>query len=438
MEQNNSSNSLSTVDYPTLPGFDPLSQEFMLDPGPLLAEARERQPVFFYPELNYWVVTRFDDVQRVISDFRTFSSSAVDVLPVPENLQDRVRPDFYERSFLASDPPIHTVSRKAANRAFTRTRTAQLEFDVEEISNELIDRFIQHGKCDLMDDFAYPLSIRTLARLIGLPDDDEQIQAYQEWAPDLVAVLTPKFPLNPDGSPPPATPMSADELHERFDRIGSARTFFAELIEERRREPREDLLSSMLNARDADDEAALPDHVIITHMIELITAGSSTTANLIGHVLKFLAESPDQLAEVRGNPDLLANAVEEGLRRRGSTFGVFRLATEDVEIAGVTVPKGALIWAAYASTGHDESHFKDPARFDAHRGNASEHLNFGKGRHFCMGAPLARLETNTSIQLLLERIPTLSIPVDQPAEYAPSLIVPELLHLNAEWVSGES
>jgi cytochrome P450 len=177
----------------------------------------------------------------------------------------------------------------------------------------------------------------------------------------------------------------------------------------------------------------LPEQVIITHMIELITAGSSTTANLIGHVLKFLAETPAQLAEIRNDEALLANAVEEGLRRRGSTFGVFRLATTEVEIAGVTIPQGSLIWACYASTGHDEERFDGPERFDVHRANSDGHLNFGKGRHFCMGAPLARLETNVAIGMLLDRIPEIRVDVEAPVEYAPSLIVPELLHLNAEW-----
>jgi hypothetical protein len=418
---------------PTLPGFDPLSAEFMADPGLVLARALAERPVFFYPELNYWVVTRFADVGRVVSDHRTFSSTAIDVLPVPEDLQDRVPPDFYARSFLASDPPTHTVSRKVANRAFTRGRTARLGEDVQAIAHELIDRFSADGRCDLMQDYAYPLSIRTLARLIGLPDTAEDIEAYQHWAPDLVAVLTPKFPPVPGEAPAPETPMDPAELHERYERMAAARSFFAELIEERTNEPQDDLLSSMLHAPGADGGPALPPAVIVTHMIELVTAGSSTTANLIGHVLRFLAASPDQLDAVRRDPGLIANAVEEGLRRRGSTFGVFRLATTDVELSGVRIPKGALILACYASTGFDEERFDAPERFDVRRANSGDHLNFGKGRHFCMGAPLARLETTTAIGALLERLPALAIRADQPMEYAPSLIVPELLHLDAAW-----
>lgn len=427
---------LVTIEPPLLPGFDPLAQDFMADPAPVLSRARATQPVFLYPELNYWVVTLEDDVERVISDYRTFSSAAIDVLPVPEDLQDQVRPDFYARSFLATDPPVHTVSRKAANQGFTRGRIARFQADVDEIANQLIDSFADRGRCDLMDEFAYPLSLRSLARLIGLPDTDEHISAYQQWAPDLVAVLTPKLPPRPDGSPPPGTPMSPEEIHQRFERIGAARSFFRELIEKRRADPPDDLLSSMLAARGDDGQPALPEDVVITHMVELITAGSSTTANLIGHVLRFLAEDPAQLEAVRNAPGLLANAVEEGMRRRPSTFGVFRLATTEVEISGVTIPEGALIYACYASTGYDEAHFADAQRFDVHRPNSDTHINFGKGRHFCMGAPLARLETTTAIRLLLERIPSIDILTDRPPEYMPSLIVPELLHLEAAW-SGE-
>lgn len=408
----------------------------MADPAPVLARARAMQPVFLYPELNYWVVTRERDVERVISDFRTFSSAAIDVLPVPEELHDQVAPDFYSRSFLASDPPVHTVSRKAANQGFTRGRIARFQVDVEEIASQLIDKFAVRGRCDLMQEFAYPLSLRSLARLIGLPDTDEHIRSYQQWAPDLVAVLTPKLPPLPDGSPPPATPMSREEIHQRFERIGRARSFFRELIEERRADPPDDLLSSMLGARDGDGHPALPEEVVITHMVELITAGSSTTANLIGHVLRFLAEDPAQLEAVRADPGLLANAVEEGMRRRPSTFGVFRLATTDVEVSGVTIPQGALVYACYASTGLDEDRFPNGERFDVHRANSGTHINFGKGRHFCMGAPLARLETSTAIRLLLERIPSIAVRTDEPLEYMPSLIVPELLHLEAVWSDG--
>jgi cytochrome P450 len=428
---------LLAPDPPTLAGFNPLAQDFMADPAPVLIRARATQPVFLYPELNYWVVTRESDVERVISDFHTFSSAAIDVLPVPEDLHDQVRPDFYSRSFLASDPPVHTVSRKAANQGFTRGRIARFQADVEEIANQLIDGFAGRGSCDLMQEFAYPLSLRSLARLIGLPDTEEHIQAYQQWAPDLVAVLTPKLPPLPDGSPAPATPMSADEIHQRFARIGAARAFFWDLIEQRRADPPDDLLSSMLAARGADGQPALPEEMVITHMVELITAGSSTTANLIGHVLRFLAKDPVALEAVRHDPAVLVNAVEEGMRRRPSTFGVFRLATTDVELSGVTIPTGALVYACYAATGLDEDRFSDAERFDVHRANSGTHINFGKGRHFCMGAPLARLETSTAIRLLLERIPAIAIHTDAPTEYMPSLIVPELLHLEADWNDGD-
>lgn len=423
----------SAIDPPTLTGFDPLSQEFMADPAPILARAQTEQPVFFYPPLNYWVVTGFGAVERVVSDYKTFSSSAVDVLPVPNDLKHRVPPDFYDRSFLASDPPVHTVSRKAANQAFKRSQIAEMGADVEEIANLLIERFIDKGHCDLMEDYAYPLSIRTLSRLIGLPEDDENLESYQGWAPDLVAVLTPKFPPAPNGDQAPQTPMDPAELRERYERIAAARDFFEQLIDERERNPQNDLLSLMLHARAGDGERALPRAVVVTHMIELITAGSSTTANLIGHILKFLAAAPGQLEQVAANPELIENSIEETLRYRPSTFGVFRLATTDVEIEGITIPKGALIWASYASTGHDEERFDSPEAFDVHRTNSGDHLNFGKGRHFCMGESLARLETDTAIRTLLQRIPSISIPADQATAYAPSLIVPELLHLKAEW-----
>ncbi|CAB4920450.1 unannotated protein [freshwater metagenome] len=419
---------------PVLPGFDPFSQEFLADPAAVLRRAQDEEPVFYFPELNYWVVTRFDDVERVISDFETFSSVAIAVLPVPQDMHDRVPPDFYERSFIASDPPVHTISRKAANTAFKRSRVDHMEEEIRGLCNELIDGFAARGSADLMEEFAYPLAIRTLARLIGLPDGPQDVAEYQRWAPDLVAVLTPKFPPLPDGSPAPATPMEPAELRERYERIATARAFFQRLVDEREREPKQDLLSSMLHAEgDEEGGRALPQALVITHMVELITAGSATTANLIGHALKFLGETPGALAALAADPSLVDNAVEEALRRRASTFGIFRKATRDVEIRGVMIPEGSLIWAAYAATGHDPDRFTDSERFDIHRPNAGQHLNFGKGRHFCMGAPLARLESATAVRTLLERLPDLDVPAGQEVEYAPSLIVPELLHLEGRW-----
>jgi cytochrome P450 len=147
----------------------------------------------------------------------------------------------------------------------------------------------------------------------------------------------------------------------------------------------------------------------------------------------FFDEDPEQFAEVKRDPSLMTNAVEEGLRKRGTSPGLFRITTRDVEIGGTTIPKGSLVWLVYISAGHDESLFDDPTRFDVHRPNADKHMSFGRGRHMCMGAPLARLETRVGLNVLFERIPDIRVVPDQDLVYLPVMTVLTLESLMTEW-----
>jgi cytochrome P450 len=165
----------------------------------------------------------------------------------------------------------------------------------------------------------------------------------------------------------------------------------------------------------------------------MIAAGNDTTANLMAHMVMFFSEDPDALAEVRRDAAVMANAVEEGLRRRGSAPGHFRIATRDVEVAGTAIPAGSLLWLVYISAGHDEEHFPAPRAFDVHRANADHHLAFGRGRHMCMGAPLARLMARVGLQALYERIPALRMVPDQRLDYLPNLTVLTLKRLAVSW-----
>jgi cytochrome P450 len=168
-------------------------------------------------------------------------------------------------------------------------------------------------------------------------------------------------------------------------------------------------------------------------MIEIVTAGTDTTAQLTAHMIQLFDQHPDQLYLVLGDPSLWENAVEEGLRRRGTNLGVFRKTTREVEIAGVRIPAKSLVWSLVGGAGHDETHFPDPERFDVRRENAAEHLSFGKGRHFCLGAPLARLETRLALQRLYERLGRLRLVADQEILYKPVLKNYILESMLVEW-----
>jgi hypothetical protein len=420
----------SLAPRPTLEGFDPLLPEFQADPYPLLERARRECPVFYYEPLGFWAVTRYEDVAPIIGDYKTFSSTAFGVVPVPEPLADRVPADFFSKALLASDPPGHTLLRKNSQKALTRGRIAAMEPTIREISHELIDAFIDDGHCDLMVQFANDVTLRTIVRMLGLPEED--IPLLRGWARDVVAVLTPRG-SRPDGTPFPPKPMTEAERLERYGRIAEARDYFRAIIVARTAEPRDDLISALVAVRGENGQRAIEPERIVSHLSELLTAGTITTSNLIGQMIRLFDRHPQQREAVQRDPSLMENAVEEALRHSGSTLGVFRLATKDVEIGGVEIPAGSLVWACYASTGRDERRFENPNDFDIFRADASEHLEFGAGRHFCMGAPLGRLESRIALQALYERIPNLRVAEHQNLEYVPALVTTSLKHLLVRW-----
>jgi cytochrome P450 len=407
---------------PVFPAFDPLSQEFKRDPYPALERARREQPVFYHPELDIWVVSRYDDAERVQTDWETFSQRAAALLPAPPELSGRVSSNFFGQSLMASDPPSHTVSRKNVNKAFTRGRVAAMEPVINEIIDELIDGFAGTNVCDIVNDFCYPLGVSVILGLLGLPRDE--LRPFTQLAEDLMVLVSPRTDqeLEDEGAyAGPAKPMEHTEKVVRWSRMADMRAYLTGEVENRMATPRGDLTSALLAARDDDGHAALDPQLVVTHMIELITAGTDTTAQLIAHMIGLFTEYPDQLVNVLADPGLWEQAVEEGLRRRGTNLGVFRRTTRAVEVAGTTIPANALVWSLVGAAGHDSAHFENPEEFDIQRPNAAQHLSFGKGRHFCLGAPLARLEARLALGRLYERLPGLRVTPEQELMYKPVL-----------------
>ena len=418
------------AERPTLEGFDPLSDEFLTDPFPTWARAHAEHPVFYYPGMDFWVITKFDDVLAAVTDHTTFSSRAVGVVPPPPELRDSVPGDFFDHSLVSVDPPEHTVARKPSNSGFTRPRVAAMEAKIRAIAERLIDGFINDGTCDLMQDYCYQLSLRTITSLLGLDDSEEQLARYRQWTEDMFSLMTP---MAKDSGENPLTtrPMADEDRRRHWENIGEAASYFQELIDARRAEPTDDLLSLLVHTQ-ADGKPAMSDGEIITHIQELIAAGNDTTANLIGSFVYYLSQQPEDFAELKAHPELMPNAVEEGLRRRGSSVGMFRITTRDVVVSGVDIPQGSLVFLSFQAAGHDPEHFPDPRRVDIHRENAKEHVAFGRGRHFCLGAPLARLEAKIGLEVLFRRIPDLAVP-DQELRFAPVMTVSMLTSLRVRW-----
>jgi cytochrome P450 len=412
---------MSTMARPVLDGFDPLSQAYFDNPFPIWAQARSTCPVFWYGPMKAWFVSRYDDVERILVDFETFSSeNCIEMSQPPEHIQPRIHPKLWREPFIQLDPPRHTSARKAVNKGFTRTRIAEQEDAIRALSHQLVDAFVDDGRCDLVTQFSFPLTITTIARLLGLPAAD--IMRLKQWATDAASQF------GPTGYTLPPSP----DRDERWTGIADAQDYFTAYVAARAETPQDDLISAMLQATDRDGNPIASPDEMVTHLYELVAAGTDTTAGLITNMVRLFAENPEQRAAVLEDPQLWTNAVEEGLRYIGSSWGTFRRTTRDVELSGVPIPADSVLFHCNLSAGHDEARFPDPERFDVGRANAEDHLAFGKGRHFCLGAPLARLEARVGLQTLYERLPDLVVP-EQPRTYHRSVGVPLLEHLEVTW-----
>lgn len=395
--------------------FRPLEQDFKRDPYRVVSQLQRDAPVFHHPELDIWVASRYEDVERIQTGAAVFSQQAAMLAPPPDGLE--VDGHFFDWALMNSDPPRHTVSRRLMNRAFTPRRVAGLEPQIRETSRDLIEGLSSATICDLVNEFCYPFTVTIITNMLGLGPEGRQ--RFVQCAEDLMVLVTPRTPSAENAS---QSRFPEGVLAERWLRLDAIRAELADVVAERALEPGDDLVSAIVeSAGDNDTESEIPHVQIATHIIELIAAGTDTTANLIAHMVQLFTDHPDQLELVRDDPSLWKNAIEEGLRRRGTALGVFRRTTEEVTLSDVTIPADALVWSLVGGAGHDEIRFPSPEVFDVTRGNAAQHISFGKGPHFCLGAPLARLATRIALEELYAHLPRLRVVDDPPVTYKPVL-----------------
>ncbi len=297
-------------------------------------------------------------------------------------------------TMLRSDPPDHTRLRRLVAKAFTARRVAALRPRVQEIADRLLDAVAPAGRADLVADFALPLPVTVIGELLGVPVDDRR--DFQRWT-DAMLVRGETLP----------DPAVVDEAWQRMH------AYLTKHLRTKRARPGDDLLSALISAH--DEERRLSHDELIAMTFLLLVAGYVTTVNLIGGGIAALLTHPAQLSLLRERPELLPDAVEEFLRHDGPVNpGIARFAREDVRIAGVTIPRGATVVIASAIADRDPARFADPDRLDITRGD-SGHLAFGHGIHYCLGAPLARLEGRIAVAAVLRRLPGLALAVP-PAE----------------------
>ena len=351
---------------------------FGLDPFPWYAMMRESAPVFLDPRRHSWSVFKYNDVQRVLSEHSVFSSQ-FDGSDQPLNA-----------SIVSMDPPRHRQLRSLVTLAFTPRTIARLEPRIREIVNALLDNVAPQGKMDVIHDLAIPLPVTVIAELIGVPLADRA--SFKLWSDQLVGAA-PSYGKDPQ-----------EEMSHYFNWI----------IEQRRKEPQDDLISALLVAQ--IDGKHLTEQELLGFCVLLLAAGNETTTHLIGNAIWCFDDHPEAWVELRANPTLLPDAIEEVLRYRSPIKLMFRTTTRDTRIGDKDIPARSGVAAWIGSADRDEAQFPNAGTFDIHRA-PNRHLAFGHGIHFCLGAPLARLESKIALGILLERFA--SIRRDRDVELEP-------------------
>jgi cytochrome P450 len=329
---------------------------------------------------NSHLVTRYDDVVAALKDPEIFSSRA----------NARGIGIVIGRTILEMEGAEHRRQRRILTPFFApRALREEVEPYVEETAHELIDQFAGDGRADLVSQFTFTYPLRIIARMIGVPIAD--FEAFHHWALALVSV--------------------ADDPVKGLAAARSIADYLRPIVEERRAEPRDDLLTAILNAEVEGER--LSEEEVLSFLRLLLPAGAETTYRLSGTALFALLTQPEARAQVEADRALIPAFIEETLRWDSPVQLASRELTRDVELHGYRIPKGDLAALAVGSANHDEAIFQDPARFDLHRTNKNEHVSFGLGEHFCLGAHLARMETRVAVEAMLDRLPKLRL---EPAE----------------------
>ncbi len=382
--------------------FDPFDPTWSSDPFPLYADLRERAPIH-RNEMGFWVVTRHQDCLAILRDRRASSDSLnVAVERMPEGFRTPVAEDdpvaaamLEMRPFLFRDPPDHTRLRGLVSKAFTPKVVESLREGTQRVVDELLDAALEEGEVDLLEAFAYPLPVRVICDLLGVPVADQD--RFKGWSNALARGLDPDFLL------------TEEVIAARGEAVLQFAQYFFELLADRKRHPGEDLLSRLVAAEDGG--TVLSETEMLSTCILLLVAGHETTVNLISGGTLALLRHPDQLERFRTDPGVNRSAVEEMLRYVSPVQLTGRALTEACEFGGVAFNEGDFAMLLLASGNHDPEQFDDPEAFDVTR-TPNNHLGFGFGIHHCLGAPLARMETQVALTSLVHRAPDLALTVD--------------------------
>lgn len=372
------------------------SPEFLDNPYPVYHQLRAEAPVYWSEAWHCWVLTRYEDVKTTFRDPENFLNggrftSLLEQLPPEVRAEVEPLENHFLYGVINSDPPAHTRLRKLIHLAFTPRVLAQMRDDIQAIVDEQLDRVQDRGQMDVVRELAYPLPVIVIAKMLGVPPEERD--QFKQWSDDIIA-------FQASGRTTPET----IRLSQRA--LLDMRAYLRQIFARRRQNPQDDLITALIKAEEEGDK--LSEEEILSTCVTLLVAGHETTTNLIGNGIFTLLQHPAQLQELKNDPSLIQPAVEEVLRYESPLQRNRRVVARDLEFEGQAMQKGQLVLQILGAANRDPEQFPDPDRFDLHR-QPNKHIAFGFGIHFCLGAPLARLEAPIAINTLLRRMPTLQL-----------------------------
>lgn len=390
------------------------------DLAEVFARLRDDDPLLYIPVLDMWAVSRYEDVVVALRDVERFVQPKGIMSDVPAEVAADL-PDGYPLGHIAltnANPPEHPRIRKLAQKPLTPRAVLRYEPMIREVADALISTFIADGRADLVQRFAFPLPVRVLANILGVPGDRHD--DFRRWILGTFELFIPTLPAE----------RRLDLAREQIE----LNAFVREAIADRREAPGDDIISGLLHARD-EDEGRLSEGEILGIVAQLITGGFETTQGTIGLALAALCDHPGLLDRVRDEPDLLPSVVEETIRRFCPARGVFRDTTREITLHGQTIPAGARIFVLIGAANQDPAQFGCPLAFDIDRDPVTmrSHVGFGQGIHKCIGIALAQLDIRIALEQLLERLPNLRPVPGQERPLAPGPVFSTPQRLEFEW-----
>ncbi|MDM0084720.1 cytochrome P450/oxidoreductase [Variovorax sp. J31P179] len=400
--------------------FDPFSDDYQQDPPEYVRWAREQEPVFFNPKLGYWVVTRFEDIKAVFRDNMAFSPSIAleKITPTGDEANAVLASYGYAmaRTLVNEDEPAHMPRRRLLMDPFTPEELKHHEPMVRQLAREYVDRFVNEGKADLVDQMLWEVTLTVALHFLGVPEEDM----------DTLRRYSIAHTVNTWGRPKP------EEQVEVAHAVGNFWQFAGKVLEKMRQDPSGPGWMKFGIRMQAEHPDIVTDSYLHSMMMAGIVAAHETTANATANAMLLLLKHPSVWREICEDPNLIPNAVEECLRHNGSVAAWRRLAMKDARIGGIDIPAGSKLLIVMSSANHDERHFSDADMLDIRRENASDHLTFGYGSHQCMGKNLARMEMQIFLEELTRRLPHMRLS-DQSFTYVPNTSFRGPEHLLVEW-----